>query len=511
MRPSRNSRQEHSAMVVASRVAVVAGKFLVAALTSACVFVSAFGQTQHTHNDAWLEKSRAIHEHATKMHETPAWLRTQPDPHTDALVREMLRNTPQADARTEESVRQAIGETTLGELPSLAGANEPQARGPDTYLFISTSLPRDELSGLIVASQHEGVVAVLRGVLPGQSLGESLWWLREIVQQHDDELKPSVVIDPQLYRRYQVEEVPTVVHVPVQGNPVRARGAVTVDWIRSRANQGHDEGDTGPDDIVDLGAYGTTRTIAEKDLIEDIGERFAAIDWAAKREAAVADYWTRHADIVDLPPATVAREHTVDPTVVVRQDVYGPNGQLLAIAGQRLNPGALLPLTHTILVFDGTQPAQVDAMATIAAGVRAQNRGVIFITSRVDTALGWKAVHKIEQMLDAPVHVLQREVVDRLQLQRVPSVIEASGQMLRVREIPVETRLGQTIDGGRLRSTLERGLEFLVSTAQGADTLTCPDAGVIESFMTNVCWDCIFPIRIAGTDIGPGRAPPSAA
>lgn len=57
-------------------------------------------------------------------------------------------------------------------------------------------------------------------------------------------------------------------------------------------------------------------------------------------------------------------------------------------------------------------------------------------------------------------------------------------------------------------------LMTLIAAAQpaAADYTGCPDAGVLSAkLITDVCWDCIFPIRIAGTSIGSGRVPPGAA
>ena len=40
---------------------------------------------------------------------------------------------------------------------------------------------------------------------------------------------------------------------------------------------------------------------------------------------------------------------------------------------------------------------------------------------------------------------------------------------------------------------------------QDAGSVDCPDAdGLGASLVNNICWDCIFPIRIAGADISLG-------
>ena len=41
--------------------------------------------------------------------------------------------------------------------------------------------------------------------------------------------------------------------------------------------------------------------------------------------------------------------------------------------------------------------------------------------------------------------------------------------------------------------------------AEGTGSIDCPEAdGLGASLVNNICWDCIFPIRIAGADISLG-------
>ncbi|WP_263856853.1 MULTISPECIES: TraU family protein, partial [Vibrio] len=42
--------------------------------------------------------------------------------------------------------------------------------------------------------------------------------------------------------------------------------------------------------------------------------------------------------------------------------------------------------------------------------------------------------------------------------------------------------------------------------------LTCPDAGLLSGkLLTDVCWSCIFPIRVAGLPLGSGNVPSGAS
>lgn len=49
-------------------------------------------------------------------------------------------------------------------------------------------------------------------------------------------------------------------------------------------------------------------------------------------------------------------------------------------------------------------------------------------------------------------------------------------------------------------------------TDANTNSRTCPDAKVFSSkIVTDVCWGCIFPIKIAGAQVGSGRTPEGAA
>ena len=55
-------------------------------------------------------------------------------------------------------------------------------------------------------------------------------------------------------------------------------------------------------------------------------------------------------------------------------------------------------------------------------------------------------------------------------------------------------------------------LTFAARPAAAEEYAGCPNAGVLSAkLITDICWDCIFPLRIAGVSIGGGSAPPGAA
>ncbi len=69
----------------------------------------------------------------------------------------------------------------------------------------------------------------------------------------------------------------------------------------------------------------------------------------------------------------------------------------------------------------------------------------------------------------------------------------------------------------KLNNTYRLLLTLVVMFVLGASIpakaeLTCPDAGLLSGkLLTDVCWSCIFPIRVAGLPLGSGSVPSGAS
>ncbi|MFP4280889.1 MAG: conjugal transfer protein TraU, partial [Halochromatium sp.] len=52
----------------------------------------------------------------------------------------------------------------------------------------------------------------------------------------------------------------------------------------------------------------------------------------------------------------------------------------------------------------------------------------------------------------------------------------------------------------------------MVSPSTQAADAACPDAELLSGkLITDICWSCLFPVRIAGMPIGGGRVPEGAS
>lgn len=354
----------------------------------------------------WLDRSRKILEHSVGQ-ALPPWLRTQPDAH--------------ALATAEALVGQALGQDARAASKPVPGR---------VLIFTSFSVPQATQKNLLDQAAEPGVVFVFRGVPNGATVPDVVRRLKRLLS--DDAPVPQVMLDPTLFHRYAIDRVPSfVLERDSNHKPVIAEGAVNVKWLRRMA----------PSVIAGsehLGKRAESYAIAEADLIQEMQQRMAGIDWAARREAAMRDFWTRRQDqFVTLPDSRERQEFLVDPSVRVTEDLEDAEGSLLVAAGHTFNPLAWAPLSKTIVVFRGTDTKQVATAATLARKARAGGRGVILLTTDVHTDRGWEHLSELERTLAGAVYVLPHALVERFHLRRIPATVASRGQQLLVTEVPV--------------------------------------------------------------------------
>lgn len=355
--------------------------------------------------DDWLERSRAVLDSVDGV-VAPEWLRMEAGPR-------------------EQQIAAELGGQAVKTLPGAEGSSVSVGR---LLIFGSLSLPRETLRALLDEAKQPDAVFVLRGVPAGASIGAVLRKLRDVI---GPEHAANVVIDPSLYSKYGISQVPTFVleRGPGKG-AILVEGAVTADWVRRAAAKAGAEG-------LNAGRRGESYPIGEPDLVVELKGRIEAIDWDSHRKHALDGFWDRFEGFVSLEDAKEKREFEVDPSVEVADDVRDANGETLVKAGDRVNPLTMASLTKSIVVFRGTDVKQVEAAARIAHAARARGHGVILLTTEVERARGWAHLTELEEKLSGPVYLLTPQLAERFQLRRVPSLVVADGTQLKVTEIPI--------------------------------------------------------------------------
>ena len=182
----------------------------------------------------------------------------------------------------------------------------------------------------------------------------------------------------------------------------------------------------------DLGTFGTTYPVAEKDAVLEIKERAAQTDWTKhfnkdKIEKAVRRY---RPDIFRLPRATQDRTFRVDMSYAVDFDIPDGKGGILYPKGYRFNPLEYVQWPGILVVIDGSDKEQV-------SWLRSSQYVKDYRTMLLVTDGGfWDLSHNLKR----PVFYATRQIVNRFQLKAVPSVIQQSSNYMEVKEIAVHSQ-----------------------------------------------------------------------
>ncbi|KAA5608514.1 TrbC family F-type conjugative pilus assembly protein [Rhodovastum atsumiense] len=388
-----------------------------------------------------------------------AFLRGRPvDAATQALIEDLTRKAEQVTGRGREdgqamldraqaaaaALRAAPPSTGIPEVLDRASAatrTTPQARSAETpapvdagtpappqerelVLFVSWSMGEAALADTLREAMADGHTrVVVRGVLPGERIGDAVRRLAPLLRQRVQ--GASIDVDPPAFRQAGVSEVPTIWD-PVTG--AQWRGSVALAAFRRHLAEAR---------APVSEAMGPAVQVTEVDLGELMRAQAARLDVAGLQEQAYRRFWERAA-LVTLPAAARSAERLVDPTVWLSAPVHDARGQVIAAAGTRINTLETHPWRRRLIVFDVTDPAQF----AWALRRTQDGRPTLFLTTQVDRAASWDGWQASVKALGQPLYLLQAQLAQRLDLRVVPSVIEQAGALLRVREIgPAELRL----------------------------------------------------------------------
>lgn len=129
---------------------------------------------------------------------------------------------------------------------------------------------------------------------------------------------------------------------------------------------------------------------------------------------------------------SVAKEHTrrlIDPTVHYDEAVTTDEGQIVVPAGAKINPLLLTKLTRTLVFFDGTDPAQREAVRKVVAKHGTRVRPILVAGPWMDMTREWQTQVFFDQ---------QGSLSKRFGIRAVPTVIRQEGGSLVLEEIPAK-------------------------------------------------------------------------
>lgn len=301
-------------------------------------------------------------------------------------------------------------------------------------IFASRSLGEKGLEELLVTASHNpDSVVVFRGIPEHANLGQAIAGLQQFAASLDP--VPNIVINPMLFTDYNVTTVPTIIirkDQPVAPGKlpeeqIRVSGLINPGWLKNRAEAG-EEGD--------LGVRGPVAQISEPDIIELMKQRYARIDWDKERERAAANFWKKQV-FTRLPEAHEDRTRELDPSIYITEDIKSKEGQVIAVKGSTINPLHLSDFTQALVIFDPLDADQVERVKAALPGI-AKTPGVqkiTYIVTQLDQDEGWESYKSVTDAFDAPVFLLTSDVLNRFELEYVPSIVTAKGDRFIIQEL----------------------------------------------------------------------------
>ncbi len=288
------------------------------------------------------------------------------------------------------------------------------------WIFVSMSMPAQELKAAAEEASATKSSLVFRGVDKGGDTGTITRRLYATVK--DIKPIPGAVIDPLLFTRFNVQAVPTMIETNADGETRTARGLPGFAWMSKQ-------------DAGDLGQRGPVFDIVEPDMIEEMQRRMSEFDWEKEKKHALDNFWAQQKDSVNLPVAEKNRGRRIDTSIVSTQDIFHPDGRLIIKKGQTINPQALMPMRHAYILFDATNKKQVEIAKKIGDEMLVKQKPVVYLFSKMNTENGWDHYNQTTELMNAPIYKLNKTIIERFQIQSLPSVVEGQGDTILVREI----------------------------------------------------------------------------
>jgi conjugal transfer pilus assembly protein TraW len=187
--------------------------------------------------------------------------------------------------------------------------------------------------------------------------------------------------------------------------------------------------------VHNLGMFGQTYPIAERDALEEIKERAAHIDWSRifnreRMEKAVKGY---RPDTPFLPRAHKDSARLVDMTYTLSFDIPDGKGGIFYPKGYKFNPLDYVNFQRTLVVINGDDASQVAWFS----------RSDYSMDPKTMLLLTGGSYYDLGEKLDRPVFYATADIVNRFRLEAVPSIVQQKGRYMEVKEVAVPDKKPQ--------------------------------------------------------------------
>ena len=193
-----------------------------------------------------------------------------------------------------------------------------------------------------------------------------------------------------------------------------------------------------PGRAIDHGQMGQTWPVIEPDLLSVIKARLDEAKAAGKLDEMnqrfadrVKQRVNRPVPVAGIGPALETRSWEFDPAIVVDNDIRDHKGNLIAVAGQRVNPLAASRLSKKLVFVDGDDPAEVAWAMRLGSD---QNAKIIFVDG---SPFELMKTHQRRFYFDQ-----EGKLTGHFGIRHTPALVEQKGDVLLVTEQAITRRGG---------------------------------------------------------------------
>jgi conjugal transfer pilus assembly protein TraW len=180
-----------------------------------------------------------------------------------------------------------------------------------------------------------------------------------------------------------------------------------------------------PAHAKNMGAIGTTYSIVEPDLMEEVKAKVDQEKLAKFMAEQRRMYKPK--DIHALPTARADRTFFVDMTFTLDHDIQGEDGEIMYQRGLTWNPLDYVSPPE-LVVINGEDAKQVDWF----------EKSLYYKNLKIKLLLSAGYAAPLVKQFDRPVFYLTRSIADRLQLSAAPCVITQNGKKMLVQEVKLD-------------------------------------------------------------------------
>lgn len=190
-----------------------------------------------------------------------------------------------------------------------------------------------------------------------------------------------------------------------------------------------------PGQARDFGQLGQTFPIAEADLLTTIEARLQRAQATGEMDRVNATFAKRveskvrrPAPVAGITAAEEPRTWDYDPTITLEREIRDHKGQLIAAAGQRINPLDFVSIRQDLVFIDGDDSEQLAWATTRYTDLKAK---IIFVRgSPVEQMTAKKRRFYFDQ---------QGKLTSRFGIEHTPAVVTQAGKVMRVSEVVLKS------------------------------------------------------------------------